>query len=527
MRAIGVATHCPHCALQCGLTVLPEAVPTVVPRPFPASGGDLCDQGWTAVDEPAGLRRITTPLLRVGEELRPANWHTALDVVAARLHAVRAAYGSGALGVCGGGSLSNETAYLLAKFARLALGTTRLHHPGLDGIAMASRVTERAFGIDRGLPFPVTDLRAADTVLLAGANIAESMPPLLHQLRPVAEAGGLIVVDPARTRTSDLAALHLRPRPGTDQLLTLGLLHCLVADGGLDRSYVDDRTTGFARVWQVARGWWPERVERATGVSVADQRTCARMLARACGAYVLTGRGTHRQPDAEAAVTGWLNLSLALGLPGTPGSGFGCLAGQGNGRGVWEQGRFDGHRGIADPQVRALVVMGARPGVPESARLDLLVVADSVLSETAAAADVVFPVARWAETTGTVTNLEGRLLLRRGAIPPPEGVFSDLAVLHGISIRLGRSAAEFPTDPATVFAELSAASSGSQSDYSGASYARLAGDQPLHWPILNPDHPGTPRLFLRRFEHRDGRARFGDVPAERRRDSNVRRMAGE
>ena len=507
MRATGVATHCPHCALQCGLTVLPGPVPTVVPRAFPANCGDLCDQGWSAIDEVGARPRLTTPLLRVGDELRPANWHTALDVAAARLHAVRAACGSDAVGVCGGGALGNEAAYQLAKFARLALGTDRLAHPGLAGVAAASAATERAFGLDRGLPFPVTDLRTAGAVLLAGANIAESMPPLLNQLRGVIDAGGLIVVDPARTATSALAALHLRPRPGTDRVLTLGLLHCVVAGGRLARSYVDDRTTGFAQVWRIAKHWWPERVEQVTGVSVADQRTCARMLAGASGAYVLTGRGTHRQPAATDAVTGWINLSLALGLPGSPGSGFGCVTGQGNGRGVWELGRSPGARGIDEPGVRGLVVFGGRPVTSD---LDLLVVADTVLSETAAAADVVFPVTRWAESTGTVTNLEGRLLLRRGAIPPPEGVRTELAVLHGIAIRLGRAAAEFPTEPADVFAELASASVGGHADYSGASYARLARGQPLHWPILGPGHPGTPRLFLRDFAHHDGRARFGE-----------------
>ncbi|HEY4457913.1 MAG TPA: molybdopterin-dependent oxidoreductase, partial [Pseudonocardiaceae bacterium] len=397
----------------------------MVPRPFPANCGELCDQGWNAIDEPGtqskpeSQSRLTTPLLRVGAELRPANWHTALDVAAARLHALRASHGSDAVGVSGSGGLSTEAAYQLARFARLALGTDRLAHPGLGGVAAASAVVERAFGLDRGLPFPVTDLRTAGVVLLAGANIAESMPPLLNQLRGVIDAGGLIVVDPRRTPTAKLAALHLRPRPGTDPVLTLGLLHCVVADGLLKRSYVDDRTSGFAGVWRAAQHWWPERVERITGVSVADQRTCARMLARAAGAYVLTGRGTHRQPTAAAALTGWINLSLALGLPGSPGAGFGCVTGQGNGRGVWEQGRLPGARDVDD--VRGLVVFGGRGARGVRRDLDLLVVADTVLSETAAAADIVFPVTRWAESTGTVTNLEGRLLLRHGAIPPPEG----------------------------------------------------------------------------------------------------------
>lgn len=424
----------------------------VLPRPFPVSRGDLCDQ--------------TTPLIRAGDELRPVDWRSALDVAAARLHALRAAYGADAIGVRGDGTLSTETAYLLAKFARRVLGTTRLDHSGLSGIATAGAVAERAFGIDRALPFPVTDLRTADTVLLAGANVAESMPPLLHQLRGVIDAGGLIVVDPERTTTAKLAALHLRPRPGTDPVLTLGLLHCVVDGGWLKKSYVDDRTTGFAPAWRAAAQWWPERVEQVTGVSVADQRTGARMLGRAAGAYLLTGRDTHRQHDAAAAMTGWINLSLALGLPGTPGSGFGCLAGQADGRGVREQGRLPDAR-TSDDRLRGMVVFGGRPVTSE---LDLLVVADTVLSDAAAAADVVFPVTRWPEITGTVT---------------------DLAVLHEIAIRLGRPAAEFPLDPATVFAELTRASTGG--------------------PAEGPCHPGTPRLFLRGFGHSDGRARFGEV----------------
>jgi assimilatory nitrate reductase catalytic subunit len=525
VRATGVATHCPHCALQCGLTVLPGSAPTVAPRPFPTSRGGLCEQGWTALDEPSDQPRLTTPLVRVDGALRPTNWHTALDLVAARLAGLRAAAGADAIGVCCGGALSNETAYSLARFARLALGTTRLEAPSLAGIATAGAVVARSFGIDRGLPFPVTDLRTADTVLLAGANIASTMPPLFDQLRGIVDAGGLIVVDPADNATTARAALHLRPRPGTDPALALGLLHCVVADGHLDRSYVESRTVGFDVVWRVARQWWPERVAQVTGVSVADQRTCARMLARAAGAYVLTGRGTHRQPAAADAVTGWLNLSLALGLPGSPGAGFGCLTGQGNGQGVLQNGRLAecGSPGRANITLRGMLVFGARPRLPE---LDLLVVADTVLSETARAADVVLPVTRWAEATGTVVNLEGRLLLRPGAIEPPEGVRADLAVLHGISIRLGRTALEFPTDPAAVFAELSAASAGGPADYSGVSYQRLASGQALYWPVPGPTHSGTPRLFLRRFAHEDGRARFGPVqwllgPA------NVRRMAGE
>jgi assimilatory nitrate reductase catalytic subunit len=150
--------------------------------------------------------------------------------------------------------------------------------------------------------------------------------------------------------------------------------------------------------------------------------------------------------------------------------------------------------------------------------LELLVTSDFVMSETAAVADVVFPVTQWAEEHGTMTNLEGRILLRGKALTPPIGVRSDLDVLHGLAIRLGQPAERFPTDPETVFTELGRASAGGPADYSGVSYERLRAGEALHWPVPSADHPGTPRLFLNRFGHPDGRARFRAVdhtgPAE-------------
>lgn len=558
--ATGIATHCPYCALQCAMTVRPAIpVPVVAPRPFPTSGGGLCQKGWTAAELLAPRHRLTTPLLRVAGELRPTTWNTALDVVADRLTTLRTECGADSIGVFGGGGLTNEKAYLLGKFARVAIGTAQIDYNGRFCMSSAAAAGNRAFGLDRGLPFPVTDLRAADTVLLAGANLAETMPPLLSQLRGVIDAGGLIVIDPRRSATAELAALHLQPKPGTDLVLALGLLHSVVADGYLDRSYVEERTTGFGDLWRVVAGWWPERVERVTGVSVADQRSCVRMLATVGSAYLLTGRGTEQHANGTATASAWINLCLALGLPGRPGSGFGCITGQGNGQGGREHGQkadqLPGYRRIDDPAAREQVAQvwgipaDSLPGVGRSAyellsalgtetgpkallvfgsnlvvsapnaaavtdrlaALDLLVVADVVLSETAAMADVVFPVTQWAEETGTMTNLEGRLLLRQRAVSPPAGVRTDLDVLRELAIRLGQPAERFPADPEEVFAELGRASAGGPADYSGANYQRLLAGEALHWPVPGPNHPGTPRLFLDRFAHLDGRARFAVV----------------
>jgi assimilatory nitrate reductase catalytic subunit len=554
----GVATHCPYCALQCAMTVdaTEGSVLRVSPRDFPTNRGGLCQKGWTSAELLTSPARLTAPLVRVAGELRPASWDAALDLVARRITELQAAHGRDAVAVFGGGGLTNEKAYLLGKFARVALRTSQIDYNGRFCMSAAAAAGNRAFGVDRGMPFPVTDLADADAVLLVGGNPAETMPPFTQHLRRAAAAGGLVVVDPRRTPTAELAALHLQPAPGTDLALALGLLHLAVAEGHLDQAYVDERTTGFEQAWRLAARWWPERVERVTGVSVTDQRLAARLLAQADNAYVLTARGTEQHASGVDTASAWINLALALGLPGRLGSGWGCLTGQGNGQGGREHGQkadqLPGYRRIDDPAARAqvaavwgvhpddlpgpgrsayelldalgtaagpkaLLLFGSNPVVsaPHAghvadrlAALDLLVVADIVLSETAARADVVLPVTQWAEEDGTMTNLEGRVLLRRRALDPPQGVRTDLDVLHGLARRLGQPERAFPTDAQTVFDELRRASAGGPSDYAGVTYQRLADGEALHWPVPAVDHPGTPRLFLDAFAHADGRARF-------------------
>ncbi|MFF4604887.1 molybdopterin oxidoreductase family protein [Streptomyces sp. NPDC001339] len=562
-----VDTHCPYCALQCGtrLTGDRAAGVTVEPTGFPVNQGRLCQKGWTAPEVLTVADRLLTPLVRGRDgRLAEASWDTALDTVAEGLRRIRAHHGPDALAVFGGGGLTNEKAYLLGKFARVALGTGQIDYNGRFCMASAAAAGNDAFGMDRGLPFPVTDLARARTVLLAGANVVETMPPLMQHLK----RARLIVIDPRHSATAHRAALHLQPAPGTDLALGLGLLHLAIEEGLVDRAYVERRTRGFDAAARRALGWWPERVEAETGVPVSDQRTAVRLLAESHHSYVLTGRGVEQHRQGTATAAAFINLALALGLPGSPDGGYGCLTGQGNGQGGREHGQkadqLPGYRSLTDPAdrahvagvwgvppdrlpepgrtayelldalggrtgPRALLVLGSNPAVsaPHSARvaerlasLDLLVVADFVPSETARMADVVLPVTQWAEEDGTLTSLEGRVLRRRALLTPPPLVRSDLRILHDLAVRLGEPADRYPTEPREVFEELRAASRGGRADYSGISYDRLDAGESLHWPC--PDtpapHPGTPRLFLDRFAHPDGRARFADVdhlgPAE-------------
>jgi assimilatory nitrate reductase catalytic subunit len=561
-------THCPYCALQCATTLHPADRPgavSVQPRQFPTNRGGLCRKGWTAAEVLTVPDRLTSPLVRnEAGELVATTWDYALDFVADRVRALQAESGNDSIAVFGGGGLTNEKAYALGKFARVALRTKNVDYNGRFCMSSAAAATNRAFGIDRGLPFPLTDVAGAGAVLLVGSNIAETMPPAVAHLAGVREAGGLLVVDPRRTATAQLTedaeGIHLQATPGTDLALVLALTHVVLQEGLADTAYLAERTDDPDGLFRSTAAWWPERAERVTGVPAATIRRAARVLAAAApvhggaGAYILTGRGAEQHSKGTDTVTACINLALALGLPGRLGSGYGCITGQGNGQGGREHGQkadqLPGYRSIADPAARAYVagVWGVDPdelpgpgrsavelinalGTPDGPRalfvhgsnlvvsaprlasvrdrldaLDLLVVADVVPSETALLADVVFPVTQWAEEDGTMTSLEGRVLRRNAALTPPGEVRSDLAIFAGIAQRLGCAAA-FPTDPAEVFEELRLASAGGIADYSGITWSRLDAGEALFWPVPAEDHAGTPRLFADRFGTPDGRAR--------------------
>ncbi|MEZ0577687.1 molybdopterin oxidoreductase family protein [Nocardioides sp. MH1] len=560
-------THCPYCSLQCGMTLQTKGRPgprqglEVQPwADFPVNEGALCRKGWAAAELRGHRERLTTPMVRdrATGELRAAGWDEALDLVAARLRELQEAYGKDSVAVFGGGGLTNEKAYQLGKLARVALGTSQIDYNGRWCMSSAASAGNQAFGVDRGLPFPLVDIEGADVVVLVGSNLAETMPPAARHLDRLRERGGkVVVIDPRRTPTAERADLFLQPVPGTDLALAQGVLHLLDATGAVDEGYVASRTTGFDEVRRSVASWWPERVERVTGVSTGELRALAGLVAEHDKVVILTARGAEQHAQGTATVLGWINVALARGLPGRAHAGYGCLTGQGHGPGGREHGQkadqLPGYRMIDDPEARrhvagvwgvdpdslpgkgrsayelleslgdgggarALLVLGSNivvsaPRATHIAQrlesLDLLVVCDLVMSETAAIADVVLPVTQWAEETGTMTNLEGRVVLREQAVAPPSGVRSDLEVIAALAERLG-SPVPFSTDAEEVFAELGRASEGGTADYSAITYDRIRAEHGVFW--------GSPRMFADTFPTPDGRARCIDVehagPAE-------------
>jgi assimilatory nitrate reductase catalytic subunit len=352
------------------LTPLPQGGVEVSERAdFPVNRGALCAKGRTAPEVLSERVRLTSPWVRSpAGTLEPATWEEALDRIAGELARVRAEAGADAVGVFGGGGLTNEKAYALGKFARVVLGTSQIDYNGRFCMSSAAAAGTKAFGVDRGLPFPLEDIPRTGCVILVGSNPAETMPPALRYFRELRENGGtLIVVDPRRTKTAEQADLHLAPRPGTDLALALGLLHLVVAEGRTDEEYVRERTSGWEEARAAAMAHWPEYVERITGVSVPELREAVRLFCEPEAAMVLTARGPEQQSKGTDTVGAWINLCLATGRAGRPLSGYGCLTGQGNGQGGREHGQkadqLPGYRKLDDPEARRHVaeVWGVDP----------------------------------------------------------------------------------------------------------------------------------------------------------------------
>ena len=561
--------------MQCGMHVAQQAATFSVAGngSFPVNKGGLCVKGWSAAETLAHPDRLIAPLMRNRSGvLVEASWDAALDRVAEGIARVQASHGPDAVGVFGSGALTNEKAYLLGKFARVGLGTSNIDYNGRFCMSSAAAAATRSFGLDRGLPFPLEDIPRANVVLLVGSNIAETMPPLMQYFSELRVNGGtVIVIDPRRSATAEWASTHVRPRPGSDTAVANGILHVLIRERLIDTAYIASRTEGFDEVRQLAATYWPERVERLTGVPEATVVDVARRLGTAPRVMVLTGRGPEQQSQGVNNALAYINLALALGQVGKRFGGYGTLTGQGNGQGGREHGQkadqLPGYRKIDDPVarrhiatvwnvpeasipgpgksayelletlgrdggVRALLIVGSNVVVsaPDAERvrkrlqsLDLLVVSDFFLSETAALADVVLPSAQWAEEDGTITNLEGRVLRRCRAVEAPPTVRTDLEMLVDLAARLGRGRWFPSAAPREVFEELRRASQGGIADYSGITYERIEAEDGVFWPCPEVGHPGTPRLFADRFPTASGRARFHAVPdqlpAEQRDDA--------
>jgi len=558
-----VPTHCCFCGQQCGIQLKVRQNKVVGFEPweeFPFNRGKLCPKGVKRYMQDEHPDRLRTPLeRREGAGFVGTTWDAALDRTAREIRRIQERHGRDAFAMLTGASLTNERAYLMGKFARVALGTPHIDYNGRLCMVSAAAASKKMLGIDRAAS-PWSDIPKAEVVLVAGANVAECAPITTDYLWQARENGArIIVIDPRLTPIARTADLFIPVRPGGDIGVFGGMLRVMIERGWIDRAFIEAHTTGWAAVVEAVEPYTPEHAGAIAGVPPALIVRAAELWGPAKTSFLLHARGIEHHSKGVDNCMAAINLVLASGRIGREGCGYAMITGQGNGQGGREQGQkcdqLPGARDIENPvhrrhvagvwgvdeaslpgkglstiplveaihegRIKGLLLLCFNPVVslPDGnfvrealERLEFFVVIDFFMSETARYADLVLPTALMEEDEGTTTNVEGRVVHHRRAVAPPPGVREDWRIAGDLAARLGAGDKFQYRSPAEIFEELRAASKGGVADYSGITWERIDREFGVFWPCPSPDHPGTPRLYEGgRFGHPDGRARFQPV----------------
>ena len=362
-----VPTHCPYCAVQCGMNLLVENNHVVGLEPrydFPVNEGRLCPKGVTAYLQVHHPDRLRHPLIKRNGNFERASWDEALDLVVEKFKQLQTAYGKDSLGVYSGSSLTTEKTYLMGKFARAGLGTRYIDYNGRLCMVSAAAANNKAFGIDRAAN-PWSDIPLAEVLLIAGANCAETFPVLNKFLWEQRDNGGRwIIVDPRETATARQGDLHLQLKPGTDVALANGMLNVLIAENLVDPTFIETRTNDWPAVRELAARYTPDVASQICGVAAEKIVQAALVYGRAQTAMVMHARGIEHHSNGVNNVLSYINLVLATGQIGAPGRGYGTITGQGNGQGGREHGqKADQLPASVQSAIRNIVNMSVKFGI--------------------------------------------------------------------------------------------------------------------------------------------------------------------
>jgi assimilatory nitrate reductase catalytic subunit len=567
-----VASTCPYCGVGCGLLISHDGgrITGVRGDPaHPANFGRLCGKGQTLHHTVYGHGRALFPELRRNREARRerVSWDEAEEHVASRFADIVRRHGPDAVAFYVSGQLLTEDYYVFNKLARALVGTNNIDSNSRLCMSSAVAGYKATLGADAP-PGCYEDIDRADCLLIAGSNAAWAHPVLFRRIEEAKAKNPrlrIIVVDPRRTATAEIADLHLAIQPGTDVALFNGMLHALLWDGRTRPEWIAAHTSGFDALKAVVRDYPPETAAQLCGIAAADLLTAARWFGEAGAVLSLYCMGLNQSSCGTDKNAALINLHLATGQIGRPGAGPFSLTGQPNAMGGRETGSMAnlliGHRDLADAGDRAEVArlwgvdeIPARPGktavemfealrrgeikavwiactnpaqsLPDQnavrealARAELVVLQETYAdTETAPYADVLLPAAGWGEKEGTVTNSERRISRARAAAAPPGDARADWRIVCGIARHLaqklhGRSTRLFDfASPREIFDEYRGLTFGRNTDIGGLDYARLDAEGPQQWPCPAGAPRGRARLYEDgRFATPDGRARFAAV----------------
>src|ERR1700733_4394528 len=543
-------------------------------RDGPSNHARLCVKGRYGFDYARHPQRLTVPLIRrpgnpkrgefvmdpnnVMQVFREATWDEALALAGAALRNLRDTQGPKSLAGFGSAKGSNEEAYLFQKLVRLGFGSnnvdpcTRLCH--------ASSVVALLEGIGSGaVSNPVMDVMQASVVLLIGANPTVNHPVAATFIKNAMRNGTkLILIDPRRSELARTAYRYLQFKPDTDVALLNAMMHVIIEENLVDKKFIADRTLGYAELVKNVAGYSPELMAPICGIPAEEIRAAARAFATAESSIIFWGMGISQHVHGTDNARCLIALALITGQIGRPGTGLHPLRGQNNVQGASDAGlipmMYPDYQRVDNPKsierfskawnipaekldnkpgltvvevikailagsVKGMYIMGENPAMSDPdadharealAKLDMLVVQDIFLTETAYLADVVLPASSFAEKTGTFTNTDRFVQLGQQALNPPGKAHQDIEIIIDLANQLGLpwSYGTGESAVAAVFDEMRR----TMPSIGGITWERLKAEGSVTYPCEKEGDPGDSVVFTESFPTPTGRARF--VPAD-------------
>jgi len=529
----------------------------------PANFGRLCSKG-TALGQTIDLEgRLLYPEINGVR----CDWDQALDKVASGFQSIIDEYGPDAVAFYVSGQLLTEDYYVANKLMKGYIGSANIDTN--SRLCMSSSLVgyKRAFGSDT-VPCCYEDLERAKLIVLAGTNTAWCHPVMYQRIAQAKEDNpdlAIVVIDPRRTPTCDIADLHLPLRPGTDTILFNGLLCYLEQKGEKNTLFIEHCTEGSDQALAAALASTPstESVAAACGLDEADVAEFYRLFARTERVVTVYSQGINQSSSGTDKVNAIINCHLYTGRIGRPGMGPFSITGQPNAMGGREVGglanQLAAHMEIAVPehrdcvqrfwtsptipeneglkavdlfnaiekgQVKGLWVMGTNPAVslPDAGRVraaldlcEMVVVSDCIAkTDTTIYANVLLPAVGWGEKSGTVTNSERCISRQRSFLPKADESREDWWIICEVAKRMGFEDGFSYHSAADIFREhaaLSGFENEGRRDFDISSLSQISNEdyenlQPVQWPIA-ADGRGTARMFENgRFFTANAKARF-------------------
>ena len=543
-----VPTICPYCGTGCGLNFVVKDDKIVGVEPYkrhPVNEGKVCPKGNFGYEFINREDRLTTPLIKENGEFREASWDEALDLVANKLKEV-SDDDPNKVGFYACARSPNENIYITQKLARVACGTQNVDHcarichgPTVAGLATTFGSGAMTNGFD--------SIKEADYIFCIGSNNMEAHPLFGRKLIQAQKNGAkLVVLDPRYTPTAKIADEYVQFKTGTDVALMNGMIKGIIDNDLQDDEFIKNRTKGFDELKETVQKYDLETVSEITHIAPEVIEELAIEYAKADKAAIVYSLGITEHSHGADNVMSTANLAMLTGNIGREGTGVNPLRGQNNVQGACDMGAlpsdYVGYRKVADQEttdwfneyygtnlpakpgltlvemmnaahagdLKVLYIHGEDPVLSDAdikhtkealANLDMLIVQELFMTDTAQCADVVLPAAGWGEQEGTFTNGERRVQCLHKAQEPPEGAMLDWKIMEEIAVRMGVPREKFHYESAEeIFEEIRECAP----IFAGMNRERLDTPEALHWPCPSVDDPCQPLMHKDKFAHPDG-----------------------